>query len=371
MYAALLDEFGIGDAHARDEAWRYSKSALRALEQQSFVEVDAASDAPASLIERFDWAETRGRRVVFVNGRVCTQHSSDASDGFAIRHGRNASTIHLRDGGKLHLVFASVPGATASRWRHNLEIDVASGRAELIEQHLGIAGPDVLGVVHSAFAAAPAAELQAIVLSDLPDSASLYRREQVSLAADAAYRSTHALFGGRLQRFDVQVELAGTHSAYAARGMFAARARQHIDVHLDARHRARDTFSDISWRGVADQRGRGILHGALSVSAGADGADARLQTKNLLLSPHAEIDAQPVLEIYADEVKASHGATVGQLDERALFYLRSRGVPLAIARNLLIAGFCREAFEHSAGDDLRARLETLLAERLPQAGGQA
>jgi Fe-S cluster assembly protein SufD len=208
-------------------------------------------------------------------------------------------------------------------------------------------------------------------LCDLPDSVSLHRREKISIGADAQYQSTHALFGGRLQRIDLDIEMAGPAAGYSARGVFAPRARAHIDVHLDARHLARDTRSDVLWRGVADQRGRGILHGAITVAAGADGADAQLQTKNLLLSPHAEIDAQPVLEIYADEVKASHGATVGQLDERALFYLRSRGVPLATARNLLISGFCREAFDGIADAELRARLETLLAERLPQAGETA
>jgi len=122
----------------------------------------------------------------------------------------------------------------------------------------------------------------------------------------------------------------------------------------------------VLWRGVADQRARGILHGAITVAAGADGADARLQTKNLLLSPHAEIDAQPVLEIHADEVKASHGATVGQLDANALFYLRSRGIPAAAARSLLIGGFCREAFADIADAALQTRLAALLDERLPQ-----
>jgi Fe-S cluster assembly protein SufD len=101
------------------------------------------------------------------------------------------------------------------------------------------------------------------------------------------------------------------------------------------------------------------------VNPAADGADARLQTKNLLLSPHAEIDAQPVLEIYADEVKASHGATVGQLDETALFYLRSRGIPAAQARNLMIAGFCREVFAEIDDAALRAQLEAELDQRLP------
>ena len=87
--------------------------------------------------------------------------------------------------------------------------------------------------------------------------------------------------------------------------MFALRGRQHVDMHLDVRHNARDTVCDIVWRGVADQRARGVFHGAITVAPGADGADARLQTKNLLLSAQAEIDAQPVLEIYADEVKAA------------------------------------------------------------------
>ena len=119
---------------------------------------------------------------------------------------------------------------------------------------------------------------------------------------------------------------------------------------------------------MADQRSRGIFHGAITVAAGADGADAQLSNKNLLLSPHAEIDTQPVLEIYADEVKAAHGATVGQLDEGALFYLRSRGVPLDAARNLLIGAFCRSVFAGLAQTDLRERIEALLDTRIPAGG---
>jgi Fe-S cluster assembly protein SufD len=140
-----------------------------------------------------------------------------------------------------------------------------------------------------------------------------------------------------------------------------------VDVHLDVRHAARDTVSDVLWRGVADGRGRGILHGGITVAPGADGTDARLQTRNLLLSAQAEIDAQPVLEIFADEVRASHGATVGQLDELALFYLRSRGLPQATARHLLIAGFCRESLDAVADPALYARLESVLDRALGNA----
>ena len=333
------------------EAWRYSERAWNALHAQEFVAADAIAELLESLLERFDWPETRAHRIVFVNGETAA-----AVPG-----------IRLRNGERLHLVFASVPGAQPTRWSLDLPITVDAGSAEIIEQHVGIGGADTLGELASRVRVGAGARLQVTTLSDLPDSVSLYRRENISLDASGEYASTHALFGGRFQRFDLDVAMNGEQASYAARGMFAPRGRQHIDVHLKAVHAARDSRSEVSWRGVADQRGRGILHGAITVAAGADGADAQLQTKNLLLSPHAEIDAQPVLEIYADEVKAAHGATVGQLDERALFYLRSRGVPLAAARNLLIAGFCREAFAEVGDAVLRSRLEDVLAARLPQA----
>ena len=331
------------------EAWRYSARAWQALHAQPFAAAHADAQLPASLIEQFDWPQTRACRVVFVNG------AADA-----------ASELRLRDGERLHLVFVNAPGPNATRWECDLTVTLDSGSAQIIEQHIGAEGADVLGELTSRVHVRAGAHLRTTTLCDLPDSVSLYRREQVSIDRQGAYSSTHALFGGRLQRFDLDVESTGERASYTSHGVFVPRGRQHIDVHLDARHNARDTRSEVSWRGVADQGGRGILHGAITVAAGADGADAQLQTKNLLLSPHAEIDAQPVLEIYADEVKASHGATVGQLDERALFYLRSRGVPLAAARNLLVAGFCREAFAGIDDADLRARVEAVLAARLPQ-----
>src|SRR3546814_8596621 len=90
-------------------------------------------------------------------------------------------------------------------------------------------------------------------------------------------------------------------------------------------------------------RGRAVFQGGITIRPGADGSDANLSNKNLLLSDQAEVDSQPVLEIHADEVKAAHGATVGQLDQTAMFYLRSRGLPQADAQRLLTVAFCREA----------------------------
>ncbi|MDE2496214.1 MAG: SufD family Fe-S cluster assembly protein, partial [Xanthomonadaceae bacterium] len=99
---------------------------------------------------------------------------------------------------------------------------------------------------------------------------------------------------------------------------------------------------------------------------GADGADGSFYNKNLLLSPDAEIDTRPALEIYADEVKANHGATVGQLDEKVLFYLRSRGIPLETARRILVRAFCSVALDGMDPAPLREHCEALLAEQLPE-----
>lgn len=376
MNAALLDSYGTGDAREREESWRYSKAALRALSQHDFIDADAQASVSASLRAQFEWPQSTGRRLVFVNGAY-SQTCSDASlldDALMIEQAsdrRVVLTIGAAFDGVLHLVYANVPGMQPSRWQATSEIHVPAGNASLIEQHVGEAGADVLGAIMTDIHVSARAAVHVTTLSDLPDSASLYRRTQATVDDDACYAVAHAILGGRLQRFDLGVELVGAHSRFDSRGVFALRGRQHADVHLDVRHGARDTACDIVWRGVADQRSRGIFHGAITVAAGADGADAQLSNKNLLLSPHAEIDTQPVLEIYADEVKAAHGATVGQLDERALFYLRSRGLPLEAARGLLIGAFCRSVFAGLAQTDLRERIEALLDTRIPAGGAGA
>lgn len=363
----LLGEFGSGDALARAESWRYSRQALRALQQLSFRDAAGNAELPAALIERFDWPRTRSHRLVFVNGVLAAAHSDAGTSGAIVETTADAEyTIRFRGEGTLHLVFANVATDAPSRWNAVLHIRVESGKASIAEQHVGTEGADVLGALTSEITLGDGAALQSATLGDLPGSASLARRTRITLGNGARFDSTHVLCGGRFQRFDIDADLAGAKAHLASRGVFALRGREHVDVHLDVRHAARDTTSDVLWRGVADARARGILHGAITVAPGADGADARLETKNLLLSPHAEIDAQPVLEIHADEVKASHGATVGQLDERALFYLRSRGVPLAAARSLLIAGFCRAAFARIEASELRGPFEALLDAHLPQ-----
>jgi len=337
----LIAEFGIGSETERAESWRYSQNALRALSQVPFERGRSTNALSDALVARI--RSLAGHRIVFVNGNLSRELSEldesvvQVSESFEI----SASGVD-----KLHLVFVNAAEDKPLRWQRDV-LFRADADTTLVEHHLGEGGSDVLGAITSRALVAAGATLDWVTIVDVADSDSLIRRQTSEVSG--TLRTTHALSGGRLQRFDVACNLVDENARYQGRGALMPPSRQHIDVNLDVQHRARTTSSDVLWRGIADGRGRGILRGAITVAPGADGADAQLQTKNLLLSPHAEIDAQPVLEIYADEVKASHGATVGQLDERVLFYLRSRGIPIAQARDLLIAGFAREALARDDG----------------------
>jgi Fe-S cluster assembly protein SufD len=400
--ADLLAREGLPSA--RTEAWKYTN--LRALEQRK----PAAGDAEAAR-RSIDAASLRlpgidGPRLVFVNG-VFRDDLSDRNtepglsiamaDASALEPWRamlaetggdvaaaftRINTALAIDGplvrvdagahidAPLHLVFAGAGGEREIAWNARMLVAVGAGASlRVVEHHVGSgAGAATFGNVVSHYALDARAKLDLAQIQDASADATLIRRSRVRLGDEAAL-SAHTLeIGAQLTRHDIDVALEGRGARLVSRGVFALRSRQHCDTHLDVRHVARDTASDIVWRGVADQRARGVFHGAITVAAGADGADASLSNKNLLLSPNAEIDTQPVLEIHADEVKAAHGATVGQLDERALFYLRSRGLPPDAARHLLIAAFCNAVFAHLAPTSLREHVDAMIASRLPRAG---
>jgi len=386
---------------ARNEAWKYTS--LRALEQSRPVR-DAA--ALSRVVEASLFAlPIDGPRLVFVNGIYRADLSStDAIAGASIstlgatadaglepwrallaREYASVDTAFARlntalaaDGpllriapsarveAPIHLVFVGAGSDIAWNARALIELGERAS-LRVIEHHVGTDAAAQLGNVVVQASLGAGARLDIVQIQDVAADATLIRRSEYALADDATLTSHVLEIGARLARHDLDVDLRGRGARFVSRGVFALRGRQHADTHLDIRHDARDTVSDIVWRGVADERARGVFHGAITVAEGADGADANLSNKNLLLSPNAEIDTQPVLEIYADEVKAAHGATVGQLDERALFYLRSRGLPLESARHLLIAAFCAAALAEVPAD-LRTHLETMLATRLPQLG---
>ena len=168
-------------------------------------------------------------------------------------------------------------------------------------------------------------------------------------------------------RNDINVLLDLEDARCTLNGLFMVGGRQHVDYHTRIDHAKPHGASEEIYKGILDGRARGVFNGRVNVHPDAQKTDAHQSNNNLLLSRHAEIDTKPELEIYADDVKCSHGATVGQLDEQSLYYLRSRGIGERQARALLTYGFAREILERVELVPLRDKLTEELLERMPNA----
>ncbi len=388
----------------RSEAWKYSS--LRALGQRTYQRGDAEAMSRSIEPNLLSVPGVDGPRLVFVNGAFrqdlsqiptleglqfaslssvlesdpdslqpwLSRSFDDPSQVFARLNSALASdgpVIRVAAGVSVELpvrvVFVGAAASCELAWQLRSIVELGEGsKLRLIEQHIGETGQNHLGNVLSQIELRANARLDLLQVQNSTETSSLIRRTEAILGADAHLEMRSVEAGAQWMRHDLAVDLAGDRSRFVSRGVFALRGRQHADTRLDVRHSALDSACDIVWRGVADQRSRGIFHGAITVEPGADGSDAYLSNKNLLLSAQAEIDTQPVLEIHADEVKAAHGATVGQLDEQALFYMRSRGLSADEARSLLTLAFCRVAFDSIENEALREYLDALLLERLPR-----
>lgn len=171
--------------------------------------------------------------------------------------------------------------------------------------------------------------------------------------------------GGQLVRNDVRVDLVRPEAECNLYGVFLADQGQHVDNHLRVDHSAPRTISNESFKGIVGERGRGVFNGKVVVHRNAQKIDATQSSDNLLLSDNAEIDTKPELEIYADDVKCSHGATVGQLDERQLFYLRARGITDSAARGLLTFAFANEVLRRLPTGETRDRVSQRVLARIP------
>jgi Fe-S cluster assembly protein SufD len=167
-----------------------------------------------------------------------------------------------------------------------------------------------------------------------------------------------------LSRNDLQVELRGKGAETSLHGLFMAQGNGHIDNHTVVDHAAPHCSSREDYRGVLADKGRGIFNGKILVQVGAQKTDAELQSRNLLLGPGAEIDTKPELEIYADDVKCSHGATTGQLDPDAMFYLRAKGISQLEARSMLVTAFTQVIVDRIGSAELRAPVAAAVEQRL-------
>ena len=177
--------------------------------------------------------------------------------------------------------------------------------------------------------------------------------------------------GGTLARHEVNVRLAGEGARVDLDGLYMPSGDQHHDNPVLVEHAAAHCTSRQLYKGIVNDHGHGIFNGHIIVRPDALGSDARQTNKNLILSDQAEVDTRPRLEIFTDEVSCTHGAAVGRLDQDALFYLRSRGIPKAMARGLLTYGFADEMVERCSREPLRDRMEKLVADRLIAGIGEA
>ena len=393
---ALDAALGDGLPLVRSEAWKYTP--LRALDRRSFA-VAATQSVPA-----FDPTLLDGipaPRLVFVNGRFDMARSDTAALPAGVvlqrlpqiladadpraanfmqrRFGRGDEVFarlntalandgvvlriaeHARLPEPLHLVFVGAPaeGDHAAHLRHLVELRQGA-EATIVEHHLGAGDHAHLSNQLVQVHLATGAVLRHLRRQEEAPRATLLARTDAVLARDAQYHRLDLELGAGLSRHELNVRLEGEGAMLVANGVQLATGRRHIDTRLGIEHVAGRTACDLTWRGIAGDRGRAVFHGGITIRPGADGSDATLSDKNLLLSDQAEVDSQPVLEIHADEVKAAHGATVGQLDPTAMFYLRSRGLPESDARRLLTTAFCREALAVVEDPALRESLAALL-----------
>lgn len=393
LAAALRD----GLPGPRSEAWKYTS--LRALERRAFAPAGISATDTAEAYPQIDAIPTP--RMVFIDGHFDAARSDIASLQTGLealplsqvlrgKEARDANFLQRRYAGAdeifaavntalseegaviridrstssdapLHLVFASsgVHAEAAVHLRHFIDLR-NDAMLHVVEHHIALGEHRGLTNQIAHVHLGQRARLTHVRVQAEANGTSVFSRTDAVLARAAEYRRTDLELGAALSRHELNVRLEGEGAKLVANGVLFADGKRHLDTRLGIEHIARDTSCDLLWRGLGAGRGRAVFHGGITIREGADGSDANLSNKNLLLSAQAEIDTQPVLVIHADEVQAAHGATVGQLDPTALFYLRSRGLTEADARALLTAAFCREVLAGIGDAALRASLTTVL-----------
>jgi Fe-S cluster assembly protein SufD len=187
---------------------------------------------------------------------------------------------------------------------------------------------------------------------------------QVHQGQGSRLRSFAITFGGALARNDLDVALEGSDSECQLDGLYMARGRQLVDNHTSIRHLHPRCASREVYKGIIAGSAHAVFNGKVFVAPEAQKTDGKQTNRNLLLSDDAKVDTKPQLEIFADDVKCTHGATVGRLDQMGLFYLRSRGLPEPAARKILTYAFAAEILEQLPLPELRERLEGLVMSRL-------
>ena len=379
----------------RDDAWKYTS--LRSLDRRDLSPAADGLEAQELLAQ----LPTLGsHRLVLVNGRLDTTLSSPQlppgctltrfDDYFSqVPEALFAGDIHLiedrlryvnacmtRDGVCIEIAphtqlsepIEIILLATGQGAYPRVVLSVGEGaQVQVLEQHRSAANTDSVTVQSMDLRVAPNATLTHTTVQESGHQAIVLAETRVASQREAHYAHQWMALGGQMNRLDLKVSLEG-HGAHAdLSGLFFADGsrEQHLRTLLD--HQVAHTQSDQRYRGVAAGRGRGSYDGKVVVHKNAQKTASSQSSRNLLLSPGAEINTRPQLEIHADDVKCSHGATTGTLDENMEFYLLSRGLERSAARALLTFAFIDDVLKKLTPSALRTRLEAAVLARLPDA----
>jgi Fe-S cluster assembly protein SufD len=300
----------------RDEDWRWTdlRGLIRVAPPAS-PEVSEVAPNPAL-------AALREPVIVHANGHLIHDEGGSASEGMRLRR------------------FVSATDGTAHALERALEVP-ANGRLLLIDSFEGQAGGYVADARFPIRVGEGARLERVVLLDDAADAISVALTE-VDLAPGAHFHQTVLASGAKRQRFETRVRHHGGGAEARLDGVYLLADQRHSDQTTVIEHLEPSGATLQLTKGIVQDQARGVFQGRIVVAVGADGTDAKMGHHALVLSDRAEVDAKPELEIWADDVACAHGNTVGALDEEALFYARSRGIPEDQARALLIGAFLAE-----------------------------
>lgn len=390
---------------AKVEQWKYTNVAKWA--NLAFALAPRATPGAAELMPWLAGGPT-ARRLIFANGHLLPElsHVGGLPDGMVARglarvleeeperaaaafpavegggslaalnaaFTNSGAWIELPDGCapevplQLLLVTLGQPGAVMTNPRNLIRLGKGA-RLRLIETHVALGDGHALTNLVSRVELGEGAELVHDRLQLGRDGTSLISHGEARLAAGARLVATTVSLGGALVRNESELRLEGERGEALLNGLYMPAGSEHVDTQIRVHHVAPACHSNQFYKGVVDGRSHAVFAGKIIVHPGAQKTDGYQSNSNLLLSDDAEIDTKPELEIYADDVRCSHGATVGDLDPEALFYLRSRGLPLAAARSLLTYGWAGEAIARFADPGVAAQARAAVRRRLPGGAG--
>jgi Fe-S cluster assembly protein SufD len=393
----------LGYPTVRDEEWKYTS--LAAIAKTDFAVAGGRTVEPAE-IEPHLYPEARETALVFVNGEFDEALSSlkNLPDGVAVlnlaeaaNHPLYAAVIreHLARGNDVNEkpfnalntaflgdgAFVFVPQGTVVAAPIQLHFHTApdesalavfprllvvcetSSEATIIESHTGGDGVYLSDSVVEIVLTDDAKLTHYLVQNEGPAAFHLVSTI-ATLGRNSAYDATTVTLGAQLARHDILVNLNGEGAECWVDGLYVVGDGQHADTHSAIHHLQPHGTSHQIYKGILDGRSRAVFNGKVFVHVDAQQTDARQTNRNLLLSNEARVDTKPQLEIFADDVKCAHGATVGQLEEEELFYLISRGLHPELARNLLTYGFAEEVIQKIKIESIKAQLDEAVLHRL-------